>query len=348
MLNWRRRLAVLSIVVVTTLAGAHARAEETAQAPAEPDRVVLRNGSILIGTVTDVAEGKVSLETDFAGTVELDQAQIVEMTVHSEHALQLADGRLLDAVPIEVREGELILQDEPASLADLQRIDPEPWELGKGYEWTGTASFALVIEQGNTDTEEADYRLNTRLTGLEDRYTLRAAGEIDRVNGVKNSSNWTVTGKYDRFLEEDWYWGGSGRLERDRFADLNLRSNLGPYVGRQLAWNDYADVELELGMSYIREYFIVREDNDYAGMVWTVDLTSDWFGDRFQPYFHQTGILNLQRTSNVVVDTTAGVTFPLVAKIIGSAEVLVEYDSSSAASVASVDQTYRFRLGYSW
>jgi len=348
MMVGERCLALVAATCVMILAAASGHAEEESQQQSEPDRIVLRNGSVLFGTVTDVAEGKVSLETDFAGTVELDQAQIVEMTVRTEHALQLADGRVLGAVPIEVREGELILPGEPASLADLERIDPEPWELGKGYDWTGTASFALTVEQGNTDTEEADYRLNTRLTGLEDRYTLLASGEIDRVNGVKNTSDWTVTGKYDRFLEEDWYWGVSARLERDRFADLNLRSYLGPYVGRAFSWQNYADVELELGMSYVREYFRARDDNDYAGMVWTVNLTSDWFGERFQPYFYQNGIWNLQQTSNVVVDTTAGVTFPLIGKIIGSAEVLIEYDSSTAAEVASVDQTYRFRLGYSW
>src|SRR6056297_3914232 len=171
MMVGERCLALVAATWVMILAAASGHAEEESQQQSEPDRIVLRNGSVLFGTVTDVAEGKVSLETDFAGTVELDQAQIVEMTVRTEHALQLADGRVLGAVPIEVREGELILPGEPASLADLERIDPEPWELGKGYDWTGTASFALTVEQGNTDTEEADYRLNTRLTGLEDRHT---------------------------------------------------------------------------------------------------------------------------------------------------------------------------------
>jgi hypothetical protein len=323
-------------------------AAEESQQSSEPDRIVLRNGSVLFGTVTDVADGKISIETDFAGVVSIDQAQVVDMRVYSDHALQLANGRVLDAVQIEVREGDLILPDEAVELGDLERIDPEPWELGDGYEWTGTASFGLVIEQGNTDTEEADYRVNTRLNGLDDRYTLRALGEIDRVNGIKNAENWSVTGKYDRFLSDDNYWGVATRFERDQFADLNLRAYLGPYLGRGFTWREDTRIELELGLSYVREHFILRDDGDYAGMVWTINATGEWFGDRFEPYFYQNGVWNLQQTSNVVVDTTAGVAFPLIGNIVGSAELLVEYDAGTAFDVASVDQTYQFRLGYTW
>lgn len=348
MMVGERCLTLVAATWVMVLAAAPGHAEEESQEPSEPDRVVLRNGSVLFGTVTDVADGKISIETDFAGVVSLDQAQIVEMRVHGEHALQLANGRLVDAMPIEVREGDLILPDEPVKLDALQRIDPEPWELGEGYEWTGTASFGLVIEQGNTDTEEADYRVNTRLNGLEDRFTLRALGEIDRVNGVKNSENWSLTGKYDRFLSDNWYWGVATRFERDRFADLNLRAYLGPYLGRGFTWRDKTELEFELGLSYVREHFIIRDDGDYAGMVWTINATSEWFGDRFKPYFYQNGVWNLQKTSNVIVDTTAGITFPLIGKVVGSAELLVEYDAGTAAEVASVDQTYQFRLGYTW
>ncbi len=352
MIAARRCLPALLAGAIAGLAAAYAHAQDaprdTAEQAPEPDRVVLRNGSVVFGTVTDVADGSISIETDFAGAIEIAQEQVVEMQVRGQHSLKLADGRVLGESPIEVRGGELILPDNPVSLVDLERMDPEPWELGKGYEWTGRASIALVYEQGNTDTEEADYRVNARANGLNDRFTLRALGEIDRVNDVKNAENWSITGKYDRFISDQWYWGIATRFERDRFADLNLRTYLGPYLGHDFAWDKYANVELELGVSYVRENFIVEDDRDYPGMVWTIDAKSDWLGERFEPYFYQNGVWDLDDTSNVVVDTTVGVTFPLIGNVIGAAELLVEYDAGTVVEVASVDQTYRFRLGYTW
>ena len=55
------------------------------------DRIELRDGSIVMGTVKDADAGTVMIDTAFAGTLEIDQSAIVGMTVESGLVLQMAD-----------------------------------------------------------------------------------------------------------------------------------------------------------------------------------------------------------------------------------------------------------------
>lgn len=317
----------------------------------ETDRIVLRNGSVVLGTITDVDGGTVSVETDFAGTLTIDQEQIANLRSAQPFTLQLADGTAIESTPLTVENARLVgLQAEQSyTLADLTRVNPEPWELGKGYNWTGLASGGMSIEQGNTDTREIDYRAESTWTSLRDRMTVRLVGEYDEVNGDKNAQNWILTNKYDRFVDDvDWYWGVNAIFEQDEFADTELRSTVGPYLGKAFFTGPLLRLEAEAGAAYVWEDFIVAEDQSYPAATWSLDMSSRVLGQDTRLYLLQTGILDLQNTADVLVNTTAGLSFPLLMNIEGSAEVIWKYDSGSVDNVESLDQTYRFRLGYRW
>jgi hypothetical protein len=97
----------------------------------------------------------------------------------------------------------------------------------------------LLVEEGNTDTDELDYKVESFWRSLEDRYTLHLDGELDEANGVKN-------------------------------------------------------------------------------------------------------------TDDVVLNTTFGLSFPLLGNLETSAEILLEYDTGAVEGVEELDQTYKFRIGYTW
>ena len=65
------------------------------------DRVELRDGSVVYGTFKDADEGKIVLETGFAGTMEIDQAELPAVSVSSEPVLQLDDGTVIEAGSLE-------------------------------------------------------------------------------------------------------------------------------------------------------------------------------------------------------------------------------------------------------
>ncbi|MCR9185585.1 MAG: DUF481 domain-containing protein [Halieaceae bacterium] len=317
------------------------------------DEIVLKNGSRILGTVTGVRDGVVTVDTEFAGTLKVQQDQVESLRSSESIVLKLADGTVVEEPSLRVEEETLLLASESAPvatvpLADLAISDPQPWELGHGYRWKGQVSLALEMQRGNTDTDELDYGIESVWRSLEDRYTLRFDGEEDEANGVKNAENWTALGKYDRFLEGPLYWGVNASAEHDKFSDLDLRYYVGPYIGRQFHERPLLTLSAEVGGVYVDEDYIVAEDQDYLGMNWSVDATSNYISEDSQLYLKHTGIWNLDQTEDVILDLTLGLSFPLLFNIDGAAEILLEYDSGLPPEVESLDQTYRFRVGYSW
>lgn len=142
--------------------------------------------------------------------------------------------------------------------------------------------------------------------------------------------------------------GVNASVEQDTFADLDLRYYLGPYLGRQFYEKPLFTLSGEAGLVVVNEDFILADDQDYLGANWTLDASSDYLGDDSRLYLKHTGILNLDDTENVVLNLTMGLSFPLLLSIEGAAEVLLTYDSAVPSELDELDQSYRFRIGYSW
>ncbi len=343
----------LGLLALPPLApGAAAQAPPEEAAP-PPDEILLKNGSRILGKVTGAREGTVSIDTDFAGTLSVSVDQIAALNTSEPAVMLLADKSVVESGSIRVGEEKLVVDaGEPGAktyaIDDLLILNPEPWEMGQGYRWTGLVSFAWSKQRGNTDTDELDYRLESIWRSDVDRYTLRFSGEIDEANGVKNADNWLAVGKYDYFITDLTYWGVNVSAESDKFKDLDLRYLVGPYIGHDFFTDPVFTLAAELGTSYVNEDFITSDDRDYVAANWYLRMTSNYLGGDSQLYFDQRGIWNLNHTSDIVIDTGVGLSFPLLWGLEAAAEVLWEYDSGAVADVDDLDETYRVRIGYRW
>tara|TARA_R110001592_G_scaffold363043_1_gene679744 strand:+ start:233192 stop:234244 length:1053 start_codon:yes stop_codon:yes gene_type:complete len=317
------------------------------------DEILLKSGSRILGTVTGARDGMVTIDTDFAGTLSIELEKIESLQTRDPVLIQLADETVVNEQPL-VIEDELLVIDTAASPAqsyatsDLLLVNPEPWELGQGYKWTGLASLAMSAQRGNTDTDELDYSLASVWRSKQDRYTLRYNGENDENNGVTTVKKWYAQGKYDYFFDGPYYGGIQASAEHDKFTDLDLRYVVGPFIGRQFYEEPIFTFSGELGISYVNETFIVADDNDYPAATWALDASSNYLGGSSRLYFENRGIWNLKETSDYVVNTTFGLAFPLLWSLEAAAEILLDYDSGAVAGVDELDQTYRFRVGYTW
>lgn len=318
-----------------------------------PDEIVLLDGSRILGTVTESRDGVVTIETGFAGTLSVDIDKIDDLKTSESVVVLLKDDTVIRDQPLVITDQQLVLAEGPSAvpeypLQELQVVNPEPWELGQGYKWTGLVNFALQIERGNSDTDELDYKLDTKWRSKRDRYSFKWNGEIDETNGEKTADNWTTLAKYDYFLTDPNYWGVLAGAEKDKFKDLDLRYMVGPYLGRQFFNEPIFSLQGELGVSYVNEEYNVAEDQDYPASNWSLNATSNYLGGESKLYFDQIGIWNLDDTSDVVVNSTFGLSFPLFWNLEAAAEVLWEYDSGAVEDVDDLDETYKVRIGYTW
>ena len=338
-----RSLVWLATLLVTVFV----QAETTALAQ---DEILLKNGSRILGQVTGARDGVVSIDTDFAGTIKVELEQIKSVNTQDPVVILMTDDSVKQDSTLLIADEQLVLSESGQSfpLGDLAVINPDPWELGEGYRWTGGIGFALIRQRGNTDTDEVDYQLDSKWRSKRDRYTVGANGETDEANGTKTADNWRVSAKYDYFLEEPNYGGVLAQAEKDKFQDLDLRYLLGPYFGRQFYDEPVFSLQSELGFSYVTEEYNIAEDDEYGASNWNIHVSSDYLGGDSSLYFDQFGLWNLKDTADVIVNSTFGLSYPLLWNIEAAVELLLEYDSGAVADVDSLDQTYKFRIGYTW
>jgi len=335
-------------------------------------RVYLADGSVLVGEVTAIRDGEVTIKTTFTDAeIKVPVALVQAFDRSAPTDLLLVDEDTLALETLTVREGQVQLDGKVISLGDIDIMNPEAWEEGEGFNWTGDTSAALAVARGNTDTNELDVSVNTVVETLRDRYTFN--GSIDRddtgnSDGTRTDTadKWKLLGKYDYFLRNDRnYVGFDLGLESDALAEVDLRTYAGPCFGRVLRDNDLISLDGELGVVYVSTKYTRPQDGDdaciaaladtpdlcrfdkqdYGAVNWNLTGESSILGGDSRLYLRHVGIVGVEGGDEVLIKTTAGLAFPLLFGFQAAAEFSFDYDGSLEQEI---DQKYSFRVGYAW
>jgi putative salt-induced outer membrane protein YdiY len=332
-----------------------AGAQSQANSPA--DTIELVDGSVISGQLLGGSYGQIVFESDAAGKLSIPLEKIVAIESHQPIVLKLSDDRVIRAPSLKLSQGQFVVMTasgaQSYTLADIDTINPKPWMLGQGYNWTGNLTLAWEVESGNTNKSELDYALDSVWESLTTRYTLRASGELDYAdagtpNEEKTSDDYTVIGKSDRFLANNAYMGANLYLEADEFAHLKQRLVLSGYYGKQWHSTPKFSFSTEPGLAYVSDDRTNLEKEQYFGFSWNLDMKSNVLGQGTQSYLNQIGVWNLENNTDVMVHTRIGITVPLLSKIALNAELKLEYDSGAPAEFEALDQTFKFGLEYRW
>jgi hypothetical protein len=320
----------------------------------QADELIMINGSRLVGEVVSSESGHIVFKTPFAGEIKIAMANVLEVRTVNPVTLKMTDGTIYrEKLIVSTEEGTAVRSEGETPIyfkpGDISFVNPEPWLLGEGYKWFGEVNTAGVIERGNTDSDEFDADFKSTWRSLDNRYILSGMYDLDKSNGDKDKNQWRLGGKYDRFSNQDpaTYYGGQLVFYHDEFADLDLRTTVGPYIGRQFFESSRFSLSGEVGAVYVDERFDIAENDDFYGANWAFSLTSDII-PRTELYAEQVGVLNLDDIDGVLVDTVIGLRFPLIYGLQTAVEIKLEYDGGAVDDVDDLDQTYSFKLGYSW
>ena len=326
-----------------------------ASAGAVADEMVMKNGSRIVGKLISAGGGKIKFETPWGGTLEVSGANVESISTDQPSTIMMDDGEIFRDKTLVATEHtvRIQLEGQPPRTYDVEAIkyvNPEPWQLGDGYRWTGRVSAALEAERGNSDTDEWDVDFRTEWRSLEDRYVIRGNGEFDEANGNKVTENWEVRNKYDRFMgdDPDNYWGGKLRFEYDKFADLDLRTLVGPHIGRQFFETSLLDLKAEIGPVYVDEQFDMADDNDYYGALIEIEAESDILGFGTTIFVLHDTTLNFDSFDEPLSNTTVGLRMPLIFGFETSFQAKYEYNGGAPDDVDTTDETYNFSIGYAW
>ncbi len=320
--------------------------------PAGADTLLMKDGSSLHGEVIRQQEGSLEFSTPYAGVIHIKWDQVSEMQTDKPVELFLGNKELITTQKITGSATELSVETAAGtrqiSTADLVYINPDKWQRGEGYKLTGHVNLGLDFQEGNTDKEELGLDGAIRVRRQHDRLNVAGQFEKDKAGNVTTAENWLLQSKYDYFVSEKWYYGASLNFENDEFADLNLRTSLGPHVGYQFFESKALNLSADVSLLYVTEDFDVSPDDEYAALGWNVDFDKLLLAERMQLYHRQHGQMEAGDVENVVINTWTGLRIPLYGGINASTEAQVDFDGGAPAGVDKVDTIYRIKLGYAW
>jgi putative salt-induced outer membrane protein len=236
------------------------------------DTVVLKNGDRLTGAVTQIAGGKLTLHTDYAGDVTISFDQVSSIKVEKPIVLsqETKKGKKVD-----IRKTEITAIDrtdtgytvttasgtEPFPAAGLTTVRTpgaqQAYEAslhpGWLHDWTATANVSFALARGNSDTTTVGTGLNVVRPTPTDKTSLYY-NEIYTHDGIldETTAEHTAAGaRYDHNLNPKLFAFATGDFATDALQFLDLRTVAGGGFG----WHAVAQPKQQFDV--------------LAGIVWT-------------------------------------------------------------------------------
>jgi putative salt-induced outer membrane protein YdiY len=296
---------------------------------AAADELQLRNGDRLTGDVVTLQGGKLTFKTSF-GELVVPWTDI--------GAIRLDAPMLVTAVGAEPRMTTL----EGVALSDVVALAmPTP-----PFRITGAANAGLLSTGGNTDISAFNASGEVAARWPHDRLTTAAVHNRAEDAGRLTTRNATASANYDRFITERLFATGSAIFTNDRFRDLDLRSAIGAGLGYEVWNNASSSFSVEGGVAYVREDFAEATTESYTAAREAARLNAFLMAKRVEVFHQHGGYFGVTGEDNVFLRMQNGVRFSLIAGLVSTVQLDIDYDKSPAPGRKTTDRTTSFTLGY--
>ncbi len=320
-----------------------------APSTAGADEVVFKDGTRILGRITSLSGGTLTIAEGSAGKVEVPFANVMTLATDESHTAVFTDGS--------VRRGRFLVSPgedpqfvtdrgpQPFELAEITAIDPPKV---KPVRYDGNITLSAKATEGNTKTETlASFAEVIRRTE-KGRLTVFGAWNYSEEGGQVSQRNAQGRGKYDYFFTDRLFAYGNGSLEGDEFADLDLRTTVGAGGGYQ--FYDRPDLKFyeELGASYIDEDFDGGVSDERASS--RISGKVDWVvvAHRITLFHFHEVFWSLENVDDMQVETRTGLRFTLIANFFASLQLNFKWDNTPAAGKDRTDSEYLLGLGYAF
>ncbi len=332
--------AGVTLIVCALLATGAARADE----------VVLLNGDRITGKMEGLTDGKLSIKTDYAGTVKIDWSKVQTFSTDGPVYLTIGDN-VVRATVLPSEDGTATLESEDLPTAEsvaLSRLSSMSYERKPAVRVSGRINIGASSTSGNTDQEQLNGSFEVVARSAKNRMTLGAEANRAKTDGTQTESNWLAYLGYDHFITDKWYAYASTSAENDKFKDINLRTTLGAGAGYQFFETDQTNLSMELGASYVNTDYIAGVDSDYPAARWGMNFNQKLFKSRVEFFNVDSVHVALDDSDNFFLRTRTGLRFPIVAGMNSTIQYNYDYDDNPAPGRVKEDKAWLFTLGYAW
>ena len=242
------------------------------------DQITLKNGDRVSGDIVKSDGKKITVKTEFMGTVEIAWDQVDKLTSDKPVYLTLSDNQTVVGLVSTEEGGFEVATKETgkvkvakASIATVRNeAEFNSWKAeierlknpGLTDLWAGALDLGYAMARGNAETNT--FTLSANAVRATSRDKISAYGAMIRSSGrtARNAKDFTqianaVRGglRYDLNLTSRTFAFGYGDLEFDQFQNLDLRASLGGGLGYKAIKSENTQLDLFAGGGITREYF---------------------------------------------------------------------------------------------
>ena len=234
------------------------------------EQIILKNGDRISGFIVNLADKKLAIKTDYAGTVTVDWGAVTQLSSDQPVVITRSDKTVVSGT-LTARDTTVIVHTNPGEhevpLSDIVGVR-SPTEQA-AYEkslhpgmlegWAGGGNLGLALAKGNSDTTNLAFGFNAARPTPTDKLSLTAAALYARntTNGIRTTSanSFAASLRYDRNLMERLFAFGLMAGSYDHAQSLNERLNPSAGLGFHAIASKATTLDLLGGLGYTYENY---------------------------------------------------------------------------------------------
>jgi len=242
------------------------------------DQIFLKDGSVIVGQLQTVANGKITIKTDFAGDLTIESEKVQGITTDNPFSIELKTGDRTAGKLGYTPQGSQKIASETLGPINIQidqvstlwakgGINPEVAAMRAALEknpWSARIQFGLDGQSGNTERTAINGRAEINRKTKTDRLLLYAQGRSSRENGVDTVKEIIGGLKLEVDVSQQWFTFGSVEFEFDEFENIDLRTTISGGFGYFVIREPNEEFKLRGGLGFQQENFSTGDSQDEA------------------------------------------------------------------------------------
>ncbi|WP_438951834.1 DUF481 domain-containing protein [Porticoccus sp.] len=280
--------------------------------PSLGGEITLKNGDIIHGELDSINEKQVIWKSDIFGLVKIPKHEVHEFSSSA-------------TMPLVTREKETVTNcslrmdgvvtghcdgGEQTSLPLMTLIVAEPPKT-----FTGDIRFGFNRKDGNTDTEDLDFIVNTQWLHDKFRQEVDLSAESEKTDGNVVDEHYETNYQLNYDFTERWFSYGRLGYTKDRFSAIDEQYQLGGGLGRRIILGNQMKLNLQLGAAVlVSHYNESGSETDLAGR-WGMRM--DWpIPGTDMTVFHENELLwAMSDVNNNQAESSTGIKIPLLGNL---------------------------------
>jgi len=345
------------------------------------DQMPLNDGSVIKGEVQKLLDGKVSIDTGFAGTLSIDWAKVKSISIDKSVVVVFKSGqKQVGVLKFESGKGQLLKTTTQGDLfvpldqivaifkadgkevapADAEQLQQQVAQAGQQAEgqdvpriadfkekprWKFRAELGVNGQAGNTERTSVIGRFEGTKSYLNRRFRMYAQTRFVEEDGVRTANETFGGTDLEMDIDDRWFIFEKNFAETDEFEDLDLRLRATAGVGYFVVRKPDREFKVRAGAGYQHEKFETGDREDSIVAEVGIDYTRE-----FMPWLklvHATTYypsLENRRDYRIVTETAGEIPLDAAKQWKLRAGIRSEFDDAPQPGIDRLDSFYFLNL----